>query len=206
MNRGYTDAVEDSKGGLKGIDLEGDPEVKKRVMHGRGIVRSLPYNAKASPVSRRVRLTIEQVFFATIRGWTLAAHGNKKTPPRGKTRCVKAECAGRFLRPLGKALEWYHKRPAWPVGAKPERGMKGFIDQGWGKTTCRAARCWRWPLPRKIARVADRGRVKLRPRVARRLLLRDELLGIRQQDEKKKHLRVPRVQTSPSFRVLFSRW
>ena len=85
MIGGFTQLSKLTKGGMKVFDLEGDAEVHKRVMNGReAVVRSMPYNAKGKPGIEGAFGNIEQVFFATISGWTAGDRMNKKTHAKGK--------------------------------------------------------------------------------------------------------------------------
>jgi len=202
MISGYTELSKISKGGLKVFDLEGDPEVNKRVMHGReAIVRSMPYNAKGKPGIEGAFGNIEQVFFATIRGWTAGERMNKKTHAKGKDPIAFKGDAQAFLETAGKALEWYHKRPQHGrlKGKSPNEAMSGFIDQGWGKTTLSRPEVLALAFAEEIDRVPDRGRVSFTPRRGEKIYYyADELLGY----DSKITLRVPAF--NPEFVFCFA--
>ncbi|WP_156875489.1 transposase domain-containing protein [Phaeobacter inhibens] len=114
MIGGFTQLSRLTQGSMKVYDLDGSPDVAKRVASGReAIARSRPYNAKGKPGIEGAFGNIEQVFFATIPGWTAGDRMNKKTHAKGKDPIAFQGDANDFLNTAGEALEWYHKRPQY---------------------------------------------------------------------------------------------
>ncbi|UTS79540.1 helix-turn-helix domain-containing protein [Phaeobacter piscinae] len=183
MIDGFTELSQVSKGGMKVADLDGDPEVNKRVMEqGKAIVRSLPYNAKGKPGIEGAFGNIEQVFFATIEGWTAGDRMNKKTHAKGKDPIAFKGNARDFLEIAGKALEWYHKRPqqgAKMRGKSPNEALRGFIENGWGKAVLSSPEVMALAFSNEVQRTPDRGRISYTPRRGETMYFyADELLGI----------------------------
>ena len=202
MIGGFTQLSKLTQGGLKVFDLDGDPNVAKRVANGReAVVRSMPYNAKGKPGIEGAFGNIEQVFFATIPGWTAGDRMNKKTHAKGKDPVAFDGDAQAFLETAGKALEWYHKRPQHGRlnGMSPNEALRNFIDQGWGKTTLSRPEVLALAFAEEVERMPDRGRVSYTPRRGETMYFyADELLGL----DHKITLRAPAF--NPEFVVCFS--
>lgn len=202
MIGGFTQLSKLTQGGLKVFDLDGDPNVAKRVANGReAVVRSMPYNAKGKPGIEGAFGNIEQVFFATIPGWTAGDRMNKKTHAKGKDPVAFDGDAQAFLETAGKALEWYHKRPQHGRlnGMSPNEALRNFIDQGWGKTTLSRPEVLALAFAEEIERMPDRGRVSYTPRRGETMhFYADELLGL----DHKITLRVPAF--NPEFVFCFA--
>ncbi|WP_152912352.1 helix-turn-helix domain-containing protein [Candidatus Rhodobacter oscarellae] len=202
MIGGFTQLSQLTQGGLKVFDLDGDPNVAKRVANGReAVVRSMPYNAKGKPGIEGAFGNIEQVFFATIPGWTAGDRMNKKTHAKGKDPVAFDGDAQAFLETAGKALEWYHKRPQHGRlnGMSPNEALRNFIDQGWGKTTLSRPEVLALAFAEEIERMPDRGRVSYTPRRGETMYFyADELLGL----DHKITLRVPAF--NPEFVFCFA--
>lgn len=78
-------------GSMSVFDLGADNEVSARVNDCReAVVRSLAYNAKGKPKIEGAFGNIEQVFFATIQGWT--------APVRSRVGIETKPCAAIFPR------------------------------------------------------------------------------------------------------------
>lgn len=109
---------------------------------------------------------LEQVFFATLSGWTASARMNKKTHAKGKEPIAFQGDSSAFMRIIGEALEWYHKRPQYGRlnGASPNEMLRGFIEQGWGKTALSRPELLALAFSEEVERVPDRGRVSYTPR------------------------------------------
>jgi|GEM_PF-1071289 len=201
MMSGFTQLSRLTQGGLKVYDLQGDPNVAKRVASGReAIARSRPYNAKGKPGIEGAFGNLEQVFFATIPGWTAGDRMNKKTHAKGKDPIAFPGDASEFLRITGEALEWYHKRPQYGRlnGASPNEMLRGFIDQGWGKTVLSRPEVLALAFSEEVERVPDRGRVSYTPKRGNTIYYyADELLGY----ARKITLRVPAF--NPEFVFAF---
>lgn len=201
MISGFTQLSKLTQSSLKVFDLDGDPNVAERVANGReAIVRSMPYNAKGKPGIEGAFGNIEQVFFATIPGWTAGERMNKKTHAKGKDPVAFDGNAQAFLEIAGKALEWYHKRPQHGrfAGVSPNDALRTFIDQGWGKTTLSRPEVLALSFAEEVERMPDRGRVIYTPRRGETLYFyADELLGI----DHKITLRVPAF--NPEFVFCF---
>ncbi len=201
MIGGFTQLSKLTQGGLKVFDLEGDANVSRRVANGReAIVRSNPYNAKGKPGIEGAFGNIEQVFFATIQGWTAGDRMNKKTHAKGKDPIAFAGGAEVFLKTAGQALEWYHKRPQYGrlKGISPNEALRGFIEQGWGKTTLSRPEVLALAFAEEVERMPDRGRVSYTPRRGETMYFyADELLGF----DHKITLRVPAF--NPEFVFCF---
>jgi HAMP domain-containing protein len=181
MVDGFTALAQVSQGGMNVVDLDGDPEVNKRVADGKAVVRSLPYNAKGKPGIEGVFGNIEQVFFATIEGWTAGDRMNKKTHAKGKDPIAFKGGAHEFLETAGKALEWYHKTPQKGKlkGMSPNETLRNFIDEGWGKTVLSDDNVLALAFSEEKKRMPDRGRVSYTPRRGDAIYFyADELLGI----------------------------
>lgn len=201
MIGGFTQLSQLTQGGVKVFDLDGDPNVAKRVAEGReAVVRSMPYNAKGKPGIEGAFGNIEQVFFATVPGWTAGDRMNKKTHAKGKDPVAFDGDAMAFLEVAGEALEWYHKRPQHGrlAGASPNEALRGFIDQGWGKTTLSRPEVLALAFAEEVERMPDRGRVSYTPRRGETMYFyADELLGF----DRKITLRVPAF--NPEFVFCF---
>lgn len=201
MIGGFTQLSKLTQGSLKVYDLEGSPEVATRVAQGReAIARSRPYNAKGKPGIEGAFGNIEQVFFATIPGWTAGDRMNKKTHAKGKDPVAFHGDATGFLNTAGEALEWYHKRPQYGRlnGRSPNEVLRTFIDQGWGKTTLSRPEVLALAFSEEVERMPDRGRVSYTPRRGQTLYYyADELLGY----DRKITLRVPAF--NPEFVFCF---
>lgn len=201
MIGGFTQLSRLTQGSMKVYDLDGSPDVAKRVASGReAIARSRPYNAKGKPGIEGAFGNIEQVFFATIPGWTAGDRMNKKTHAKGKDPIAFQGDANAFLNTAGEALEWYHKRPQYGRlnGASPNEMLRGFIDQGWGKTTLSRPEVLALAFSEEVERTPDRGRVSYTPRRGQTLYYyADELLGY----DRKITLRVPAF--NPEFVFCF---
>jgi len=202
MIGGFTQLSQLTQGGLKVFDLDGDPNVAKRVANGReAVVRSMPYNAKGKPGIEGAFGNIEQVFFATIPGWTAGDRMNKKTHAKGKDPVAFDGDAQAFLETAGTALEWYHKRPQHGRlnGMSPNEALRNFIDQGWGKTTLSRPEVLALAFAEEVERMPDRGRVSYTPRRGETMYFyADELLGL----DHKITLRVPAF--NPEFVFCFA--
>lgn len=202
MIGGFTELSKATQGGLKVFDLAGDPEVNKRVANGReAVVRSIPYNAKGKPGIEGAFGNIEQVFFATIQGWTAGDRMNKKTHAKGKDPVAFDGDARAFLHDAGVALEAYHKRPQHGRlnGMSPNEALRNFIDQGWGKTTLSRPEVLALAFAEEVERMPDRGRVSYTPRRGETMYFyADELLGL----DHKITLRVPAF--NPEFVFCFA--
>lgn len=202
MIGGFTQLSKLTQGGLKVFDLDGDPNVAKRVANGReAVVRSMPYNAKGKPGIEGAFGNIEQVFFATIPGWTAGDRMNKKTHAKGKDPVAFDGDAHAFLETAGTALEWYHKRPQHGrlAGMSPNEALRNFIDQGWGKTTLSRPEVLALAFAEEVERMPDRGRVSYTPRRGETMYFyADELLGL----DHKITLRVPAF--NPEFVFCFA--
>ncbi|MCT4608630.1 MAG: hypothetical protein N4A70_05435 [Pelagimonas sp.] len=201
MMSGFTQLSRLTQGSMKVFDLQGDPNVAKRVATGRtAIARSRPYNAKGKPGIEGAFGNLEQVFFATIPGWTAGDRMNKKTHAKGKDPIAFPGDANEFLRITGEALEWYHKRPQHGrlAGASPNEVLRGFIDKGWGKVALSRPEVLALAFSEEVERVPDRGRVSYTPRRGKALYYyADELLGY----DRKITLRVPAF--NPEFVFCF---
>ena len=182
MIQGFTELSRVAQGGVKVIDLDGDPEVNKRVEASKSIIRSMPYNAKGKPGIEGAFGNIEQVFFTTIEGWTAGDRMNKKTHAKGKDPIAFPGDAHEFLEIAGKALEWYHKRPQTNgrlKGKSPNEALRNFIDQGWGKTVLSGDHVLALAFSVVCQRMPDRGRISYTPRRGETIYFyADELLGI----------------------------
>lgn len=202
MISGFTQLSKLTQSGLKVFELDGDPNVAKRVANGReAIVRSMPYNAKGKPGIEGAFGNIEQVFFATIPGWTAGERMNKKTHAKGKDPIAFKGGAHEFLETAGKALEWYHKRPQHGrlAGMSPNEALRTFIDKGWGKTTLSRPEVLALAFAEEVERMPDRGRVSYTPRRGETMYFyADELLGY----DHKITLRVPAY--NPEFVFCFA--
>ncbi|SDG17997.1 hypothetical protein SAMN04489759_10589 [Sulfitobacter delicatus] len=202
MIGGFTQLSKLTQGGLKVFDLDGDPNVAKRVANGReAVVRSMPYNAKGKPGIEGAFGNIEQVFFATIPGWTAGDRMNKKTHAKGKDPVAFDGDAHAFLETAGTALEWYHKRPQHGrlAGMSPNEALRNFIDRGWGKTTLSRPEVLALAFAEEVERMPDRGRVSYTPRRGETMYFyADELLGL----DHKITLRVPAF--NPEFVFCFA--
>lgn len=202
MISGFTQLSKLTQSGLKVFDLDGDPHVAKRVATGReAIVRSMPYNAKGKPGIEGAFGNIEQVFFATIPGWTAGERMNKKTHQKGKDPIAFKGDAHAFLETAGTALEWYHKRPQHGrlAGMSPNEALRNFIDEGWGKTTLSRPEVLALAFAEEVERMPDRGRVSYTPRRGETMYFyADELLGY----DHKITLRVPAY--NPEFVFCFA--
>ena len=202
MIGGFTQLSRLTQGGLKVFDLTGDPKVAARVTEGRqALVRSMPYNAKGKPGIEGAFGNIEQVFFATIPGWTAGDRMNKKTHAKGKDPVAFDGDARAFLETAGKALEWYHKRPQHGrlAGMSPNEALRNFIDQGWGKTTLSHPEVLALAFAEEVERMPDRGRVSYTPRRGETMYFYDDaLLGLTH----KITLRVPAF--NPAFVFCFA--
>lgn len=166
MIGGFTQLSKLTQGGIKVYDLDGDPNVAKRVASSReAVVRSMPYNAKGKPGIEGAFGNIEQVFFATIPGWTAGDRMNKKTHAKGKDPVAFEGDASAFLETAGMALEWYHKRPQHGRlnGMSPNEALRTFIDQGWGKTALSRPEVLALAFAEEVERMPDRGRVSYTP-------------------------------------------
>ncbi|MCF6432632.1 transposase domain-containing protein [Leisingera sp. MMG026] len=201
MIGGFTQLSKLTNGGMKVYDLDGSPDVAKRVAQGReAITRSRPYNAKGKPGIEGAFGNLEQVFFATIPGWTAGDRMNKKTHAKGKDPVAFQGDAHAFLKTAGQALEWYHKRPQHGRlnGASPNESLRGFIDEGWGKTVLSRPEVLALAFSEEVERVPDRGRVSYTPRRGETLYYyADELLGY----DRRITLRVPAF--NPEFVFCF---
>ena len=125
---------------------------------------------------------------------------NKKTHAKGKDPIAFQGDARDFLNTAGEALEWYHKRPQYGRlnGASPNEMLRGFIDQGWGKTTLSRPEVLALAFSEKVDRTPDRGRVSYKPKRGQTLYYyADELLGY----DRKITLRVPAF--NPEFVFCF---
>jgi hypothetical protein len=132
------------------------------VAEGReAVARSRPYNAKGKPGIEGAFGNLEQVFFATIPGWTAGDRMAKKTHAKGKDPIAFSGDARAFLDEAGRALDWYHKRPQHGKlkGQSPNEALRGFIDQGWGKTVLSRLEVLALAFAEVVERVPDRGRV-----------------------------------------------
>lgn len=201
MIGGFTQLSKLTGGGIKVYDLDGSPEVAQRVQQSReAITRSRPYNAKGKPGIEGAFGNLEQVFFATIPGWTAGDRMNKKTHAKGKDPIAFQGDASAFLETAGQALEWYHKRPQHGrlAGASPNECLRDFIDQGWGKTVLSRPEVLALAFSEEIERVPDRGRVSYTPRRGETIhYYADELLGY----DRRITLRVPAF--NPEFVFCF---
>ena len=201
MIGGFTQLSKLTGGGIKVYDLEGSPEVAQRVQQSReAITRSRPYNAKGKPGIEGAFGNLEQVFFATIPGWTAGDRMNKKTHAKGKDPIAFKGDASAFLETAGQALEWYHKRPQYGrlSGRSPNECLRGFIDEGWGKTALSRPEVLALAFSEEIERVPDRGRVSYTPRRGETIhYYADELLGY----DRRITLRVPAF--NPEFVFCF---
>lgn len=202
MLDGFTQLSKLTQGGIKIYDLEGDAEVARRVSQDRrAVVNSMPYNAKGKPGIEGAFGNIEQVFFATIPGWTAGDRMNKKTHAKGKDPIAFDGDAQAFLEIAGQALEWYHKRPQHGrlKGKSPNETLRGFIDQGWGKTVLSRPEVLALAFAEEVERMPDRGRVSYTPRRGETMYFyADELLGL----DHKVTLKVPAF--NPEFVFCFS--
>jgi hypothetical protein len=202
MISGFTQLSKLTQCGLKVYDLDGDPNVAKRVASGReAVVRSMPYNAKGKPGIEGAFGNIEQVFFATIPGWTAGERMNKKTHAKGQDPIAFKGGSHEFLETAGKALEWYHKRPQHGRldGMSPNEALRMFIDKGWGKTTLSRPEVLALAFAEEVERMPDRGRVSYTPRRGETLYFYDDaLLGL----DHKVTLRVPAF--NPEFVFCFA--
>ncbi|MCL6285587.1 hypothetical protein M3P21_18820 [Ruegeria sp. 2012CJ41-6] len=125
---------------------------------------------------------------------------NKKTHAKGKDPVAFQGDASAFLDTAGQALEWYHKRPQHGrlMGASPNECLRGFIDQGWGKTVLSRPEVLALAFSEEVERVPDRGRVSYTPRRGETLhYYADELLGY----DRRITLRVPAF--NPEFVFCF---
>ena len=202
MISGFTQLSKLTQSGLKVFDLAGDPNVASRVANGReAVVRSMPYNAKGKPGIEGAFGNIEQVFFATIPGWTAGERMNKKTHAKGKDPIAFKGGAHEFLETAGKALEWYHKRPQHGrlKGQSPNEALRTFIDNGWGKTALSRPEVLALAFAEEVERMPDRGRVTYTPRRGETMYFyADELLGL----DHKITLKVPAF--NPEFVFCFA--
>ncbi len=191
MIGGFTQLSKLTGGGIKVFDLDGNPEVAARVANGReAIARSRPYNAKGKPGIEGAFGNLEQVFFATIPGWVAGDRMAKKTHAKGKDPIAFSGDAQAFLAEAGRALDWYHKRPQHGKlnGQSPNEALRGFIENGWGKTTLSRPEVLALAFAEVVERMPDRGRVSYTPRRGETLYFyADELLGL----DHKITLRVP---------------
>ncbi len=205
MIGGFTQLSQLTGGAIKVFDLDGDPEVAARVAalgkDGReAVARSRPYNAKGKPGIEGAFGNLEQVFFATLPGWTAGDRMSKKTHAKGKDPIAFPGDARAFLEEAGRALDWYHKRPQRGKlkGKSPNEALRGYIDQGWGKTTLSRPEVLALAFAEVVERVPDRGRVSYTPRRGETLYFyADELLGI----DRRITLRVPAF--NPDFVFCF---
>jgi hypothetical protein len=201
MIGGFTQLSKLTSGAMKAFDLDGDQAVAKRVAQGReAIIRSRPYNAKGKPGIEGAFGNIEQVFFATIPGWTAGERMNKKTHAKGKDPIAFPGDASAFLETAGRALEWYHMRPQHGrlAGKSPNETLRGFIEKGWGKTVLSRPEVLALAFAEVVERVPDRGRVSYTPRRGETIqFYADELLGL----DRKITLRVPAF--NPEFVFCF---
>lgn len=105
MIGGFTQLSKLTSGSMKVSDLDGDTAVAARVASDReAIVRSRPYNAKGKPGIEGAFGNLEQVFFATIQGWTAGDRMNKKTHAKGKDPVAFPGDAHAFLEDAARAL------------------------------------------------------------------------------------------------------
>ncbi|MEM6728927.1 MAG: hypothetical protein AAF618_10535, partial [Pseudomonadota bacterium] len=182
MIDGFTQLSKLTKGSVKVFDLDGDASVADRVAKSRAaVVRSLPYNATGKPGIEGVFGNLEQLFFATIPGWTAGDRMRKKTHAKGKDPIAFPGGESAFLATVGEALEWYHKRPQHGrlKGLSPNEALRGFIDGGWGKTTLARPEVLALAFSEEARRTPDRGRVSYTPpRGTQVYYYADELLGI----------------------------
>lgn len=201
MIGGFTQLSKLTGGGIKVFDLDGNPEVAARVAEGReAVARSRPYNAKGKLGIEGAFGNLEQVFFATIPGWTAGDRMAKKTHAKGKDPIAFPGDARAFLDEAGRALDWYHKRPQHGKlkGQSPNEALRGFIDQGWGKTVLSRPEVLALAFAEVVERVPDRGRVSYTPRRGETLYFyHDDLLGI----DRRITLRVPAF--NPEFVFCF---
>ncbi len=201
MIDGFTQLSKLTNSGMKVFDLEGDVNVSKRVQEGReAIVRSRPYNAKGKPGIEGVFGNLEQYFFATVPGWTAGDRMNKKTHAKGKDPVAFKGDANEFLDTIAGALEAYHKRPQHGrlAGQSPNEILRGFIDQGWGKTVLSDPKVLALAFSEEIERMPDRGRITYTPRRGNTITYyADELLGM----DRKITVRVPAF--NPEFVFCF---
>lgn len=201
MIGGFTQLSKLTQSGLKVFDLDGDPDVAKRVASGReAIVRSMPYNAKGKPGIEGAFGNLEQVFFATLPGWTAGERMNKKTHAKGKDPIAFDGDAHEFLETIGKALEWYHMRPQHGRlnGQSPNEALRNFIESGWGKTVLSNDNVLALAFAEEVKRMPDRGRVSYTPRRGAAMYFYDDaLLGL----DHKVTLRVPAF--NPEFVFCF---
>lgn len=182
MIDGFTQLSKLTNGGCKVFDLDGNRDVAARVAQGReAILRSRPYNAKGKPGIEGAFGNLEQVFFATLPGWTAGDRMNKKTHAKGKDPVAFPGDAQAFLEKAGDALAWYHKRPQQGRlnGSSSNEALRGFISQGWGKTVLSRPEVLALAFAEVVERVPDRGRVSYTPRRGETLYFyNDALLGI----------------------------
>jgi len=201
MIGGFTQLSKLTSGAVKVFDLDSDKTVAARVASGRdAVIRSRPYNAKGKPGIEGAFGNIEQVFFATIPGWTAGERMNKKTHAKGKDPIAFPGDERDFLETAGKTLEWYHKRPQHGrlAGRSPNEALSGFIDAGWGKTVLSRPEVLALAFAEVVERVPDRGRVSYTPRRGETIqFYADELLGL----DRKITLRVPAF--NPEFVFCF---
>ena len=201
MIDGFTQLSRLTGGGVKVFDLAGNGEVAARVAEGRAAVaRSRPYNAKGKPGIEGAFGNLEQVFFATIPGWTAGDRMSKKTHAKGKDPIAFPGDARAFLEEAARALDWYHKRPQSGKlkGKSPNEALRGFIEKGWGKTTLSRPEVLALAFAEVVERMPDRGRVSYTPPRGETLwFYADALLGI----DHKITLRVPAF--NPEFVFCF---
>lgn len=201
MIGGFTMLSKLTNAGFKVNELDGDPNVARRVREGReAITRSRPYNAKGKPGIEGAFGNLEQVFFATIPGWTAGDRMNKKTHAKGKDPVAFNGDASDFLDVMAGALEHYHKRPQHGrlSGKSPNEVLRDFINEGWGKTVLSDTNVLALAFSEEVERMPDRGRITYTPRRGSNMTFySDELLGM----DRKITVRVPAF--NPEFVFCF---
>ncbi len=129
MIDGFTQLSRLTGGGIKVFDLAGNGEVAARVAEGRAAVaRSRPCNAKGKPGIEGAFGNLEQVFFATIPGWTAGDRMSKKT----------------HAKPTALTWEMPHEhghRHFHHAGPRQNPRCGGYSKPGQDQ----AYRPWRWP-------------------------------------------------------------
>lgn len=144
-------------------DLDGSAEVSARVSEAReAIVRSRPYNAKGKPGIEGAFSVLKGVFFANIQGWVAGDRMKMKTHMKGRDPVCFDGDEHKFMEVAGKALEWYNKRPQQGrlKGQSPNECLRGFIDNGWGKTVLSRPEVLALAFAEEVERMPDRGRVE----------------------------------------------